>query len=247
MHLNLDYSAQNLLYINEADQDRLNHQLQTDSNTEVIEDLFFVDTRAPILQQVIGSQGRVSRSSSSSSGNRSDVITHELSRYFNYHFDGYADTGIRYAHGTVTGNQQNNSGVTRESVSVSLNSGHRFARVPWSFNYRGSESTRADSQSHSSTFKATEGAVNYVFNRKISVSLHLGTEDNMFASSHERSDGFSWSAGATWTPNSRTSIAAMLGDRFFGTNHSLDASYRRRKLTMTATYNETAQDSSGLQ
>ena len=247
MHLNLDYNAQNLVHINEGDQDTLNHQLQTDSNTELIEDLFFLDTSASIFQQVIDSQGRVSRSNISSSGNRGDVITHELSPYFTYHLGGYADTEIRYSHGTVTGNQKNNSDVTRESVSVSLNSGDRFARVPWSFNYRDSENTRADNQARSSTFKVTEGIVSYVFNRKISVNVNLGTEDNMFASSTERPDGFFWNAGATWTPNSRTSIEAAVGNRFFGTNYTLDATYRRRKLTMTATYNETAQDSSGIQ
>ncbi len=232
---NFDYSLQQLFYANDSDRNSLSHQLQASANAELVKQIVFVDVDASARQENSSNSGRLSDSNISVTGNRNEVYTWRISPVVRHHFGNYANGEARF-----TVDQVLNSGGGSNSASTGsdllIDSGSRFSRLPWSISYH---QQRVDNESDTiSKFERLNGTLRYVFSRKYSAFVNAGVENNQFSTSQDDSDGFSWDAGATWTPSPRTELEAGYGERFFGNNFSFSLSHQSRRAAWTASYQE---------
>ncbi len=231
---NFDYSLQQLFYSNDSDRNSLSHQLQANANAELVKQILFLDVDASARQENTSNSGRLSDSNISVTGNRNEVYTWRISPVARHHFGNYANGEAK-----VTVDQVLNSGggnSTSTGSDLLIDSGSRFSRLPWSLSY---SQQRVDNESGTiSSFERFNGTLRYVFNRKYSAFVNAGVENNKFSTSQDDSDGFSWDAGATWTPSSRTRLEAGYGERFFGNNYSFSLSHQSRRAAWTASYSE---------
>ncbi|NNM00600.1 MAG: TIGR03016 family PEP-CTERM system-associated outer membrane protein, partial [Gammaproteobacteria bacterium] len=237
---NIDYNMQAVLRPGD-DENRINHQLQGRASATLVREYLFFDARSSVTQQLTDARGRISNSNISLDGNRADTISYRFSPYARFGLGDYARAELRYNYSDVV----NQSGAASDSdaneIRLNLRSGQFFGTFPWNVTYSRRESTRntdveADREV---TFERINGRVSYRPGRKFTVFVNFGDEDNSFQSNRGNTGGFTWSVGGRWTPNSRTTLSADWGERFFGNTFNVNASYRRRRIALQASYQET--------
>jgi uncharacterized protein (PEP-CTERM system associated) len=181
----------------------------------------------------------------SATGGTTDVTTTRISPFVRYHFGAYADLEARIGVDQVD-NSDSAVGSQTRRAAVTVSSGRRFARLPWSLAI--DHSKQANDSGGSTTFQRLTGSVTYVYSRRLSVNLGAGFERNEFASA-DGGDGSSltWSAGVTWRPTPRSSFAAGLERRPFGTAFFMDSTHRMRRMVFSSSYREDLTTTSTLQ
>lgn len=88
----------------------------------------------------------------------------------------------------------------------------------------------------------------YIVTPEFSLNAKKGHENNFFLASGgqgggggsggQNAGGDFWTAGFAWNPTQRTSIAANIGQRFFGDTYSLTASHHSRRTAWSLAYSE---------
>ena len=233
---NLDYTLQNLIYLNDSSRNSSNHQLGATANAELIKQFFFLDASASVGQQNISTLGPVGIDNTSKTGNVTTVSTYSLSPRLQHRFGTFASTQVRYTHDGVFNASSAIADSTSDSVDMNLNSGTSFNDFSWGLNYhkqRVNYSQVADTELES--YSATIG---YLLTRKLRVFGTTGREKNNFQTAGSSVDGPFWNAGFSWAPTSRTTFSASTGHRFFGKTYSLNLDHRTRRTSWNATYTE---------
>ncbi len=243
------YSAQGLYYARGTSDSDLNHRLQANVTTEVVEELLFVDVDANARQELIDNRGRVSRDNINVTGNRQDVFTVAISPYLRRRFGSYADATLRFRFGAVI-NESSDGGSGRDSdlrsVVLNVDSGTYFQRFTWSFvaDYR--EEQPQESAESDRQFTRIRANGRYRINRKWAALTGLGYENNDYDGSTE-SDKVTWRLGGAFTPNPRFSLEGGVEDRTFGIAPFLQMRYRKRRILATASYQEEITSSNQLE
>ena len=222
------------------------HSLGSNLQAELYKDVIFLDASAGAHLSSATSGGQ---RGSDSVGNVSDPIqtyTYTLSPYFKHHFGRYIDTLTRYTFDQVVNSGRGGSDSYNNQVLLSINSGPYFTRVPWGLSYRQSKTNNEDGAADSET-TSLNGNVSYIVNRKWRINLNGGKVDNDIQSSRSSTDGFTWDAGATWTPNPRTDMNFSYGHQVFGQSFAFDFNHRWRRAVWRASYNKTLTDSRSQQ
>ena len=74
--------------------------------------------------------------------------------------------------------------------------------------------------------------------QEFSISATGGYDKYDFNSHEGATEGTFWRVGFAWKPSPRTSLAASIGDRFFGRTYYLAANHRSRNTVWDISYNE---------
>lgn len=207
--LNMRYRLQNLFLASEASVGS-HHQLSAQGNVEVARELFFVDVRSSISQQVI--DPNISQPLDNINvGNRADVVTYGVSPYLKLRLGNYVDGEVRYAIDRVE-NESDSSISDAETTrySAQLASGSNFSRLVWGANFR-----REDMQRNSAPDSLRESAsasARYRLHQTFNVLAHAGYENNDIATTRDFENGGYWSAGGEWLPSRHFTLSATTGE-----------------------------------
>ena len=128
---------------------------------------------------------------------------------------------------------------TSNSAQVSLGTDPAAARLSLgiSANYRRVEFEESTLRpAFSNDFGSAEVNTAFRINRFFALDGRAGEEFNDFLSVDEDIDGSFWDAGFSWTPNTRVSVSAGYGERFFGATPRLEASYRHKRSDVIISY-----------
>ena len=239
--VNLNYRLQNLFNSGGNEEHDLNHQLQFDSNSELLRNSLFLDLSGSISQQN-ATNFRSANDNITGSDNRTSVTTYGFSPYWTPHLHGYADGEVRFRYEKfMTDNDQfsNTASATNLSTlsdsevleeSVHLVSGWRFSRVTWELNYLNSEQKR--DAGNDVIFRNGDGLARVHFSRKYNIFARVGFADNSFQTLTDRNNnGFFYTVGGEWRPSRRFRLEAGFGNNSFVT---LDISPTRHMHWVTS-------------
>lgn len=243
LKVRVNYSLQSLTYLNTSNNNALNHQLNAAANAELLKDFLFLDANTSISQQNLNALGPVGFGNANATNNLTTVGTYSISPYIKKRFDRFADADLRVSRSGVYYNSQGISNTVSDSVVGSLTSGPSFNDLFWGLNY--SYSKNNNQSSADTAFERVSATLGYALTRKFRVNATAGQEfNNYISASGSKIDGPFWNAGFTWTPTSRTSVAATYGHRFFGRTYSFNLSERTRHTTWSAGYSQDLSTSS---
>jgi uncharacterized protein (PEP-CTERM system associated) len=148
---------------------------------------------------------------------------------FRRHLNRYADVVSRNAVDVVTYSGGDSDSSKSINVNLSLVSGRYFGRTDWSVDTNYRETRYAD---RTDTNKNVGGTVGYRIDRKWRVFGSTGYENNDVQTDRNDASGVTWDVGADWTPNSRTSVSAKYGSRYFGDSWSGGVSHRSKRTRL---------------
>jgi uncharacterized protein (PEP-CTERM system associated) len=233
------YSPELLFRANQGTTD-INHFLNANGNTELIQRLLYVDVRASITQQNVSLLGPQADSNLNTTTNRTSVKTYSISPYLRHSF-GYDATGeLRLTHDSVHygSNSANASATTSDRVSALLSSGPSFQLFTWGLSYSKSHTDYAQSGQKIDAENASATGGRLIV-PELRLNATVGYEDSGYPTTNGRIvKGTYWSVGPTWTPTPRTNISATLGRRYFGPSKSLHLDHRSRLTVWELDYSE---------
>jgi uncharacterized protein (PEP-CTERM system associated) len=213
-------------------------QYQLDGRAILVDEHLFLEAAASGGPQAISAFGpQFNNNNLYALGNRTEVSSWRISPYLRERFGAQADLLLRYTRDGVDAGEHNPfASSVGSAVNLDLASGTAWHTLGWNLDY-----SRQDLDNRlagrSSAQSATAG-LRYRLNRSWSATASAGYDKYDYQSLGGRTAGRRWSAGAIWTPSSRTTVQAALGRRYFGQTGSLSATTRTRLSVWTATYSD---------
>jgi len=237
LSMNLDYNLQAI--VTGQDATNINHQLQADGQSELVESLVFVDFSSRIAQRNAVNTGRQATTTVSDTGNLIDTFSYQVSPFVPLRFKSYADAELRYTFDQVL-NEGSSVDSSSHQIDVTADSGSRFQRFGWGFDYNRQHVSNQDSATQDNTrFERVEGTVSYRLTGQFSVFATGGFDNNDFETQGGEDDsGPTWSVGGTWSPSRRTTLQATYGERFFGEFVTFSLQHRSRRTIWQASLTE---------
>ena len=255
----LNYNLQHLLYASNPDLDDTFHRLFSSLNTELFEQLVFLDANTTLTQQNIITTGRGAFSNFGPAaalndaddninftGDRENVTTYSISPYMLRRFGNFAVAEVRFTYDDVSASDTSTDIAQFNDISSSdsrslnyradVRSGSRYLTLPWALTY---ENEQIDYDSGETTeFEQIVGRLEYVYSPSIRLLGDLGYEKNSFASSEPIDNTIIWNIGGRWTPSARTTLEATYGKRFFGNQYTVNLSHQTKRTTWLLRYDE---------
>ncbi len=225
----IDYQLTLATGTGDTDPETMSHRLRAQGEVEAIEDFFFLGANAGA--RLVGrdaTSGPVDAINARSDGTQSYSVG--LTPRFRHRLNKYADIVSDNEIDYVTYDRNGSEGNTDDSYSTRLHLGVRSGHAYGPLNWRADASHRTteyeDSDSENTTYSVGAG---YRFNVNWEVNGSVGYEENDVDTRRSDTDGVIWDVGATWTPNSRTSMSASYGQRYFGDTFSGRISHETRR------------------
>jgi uncharacterized protein (PEP-CTERM system associated) len=234
LNLGFNYNLQ-ALYRTHQSEAEVFHQFAGDARSELVREWLFLDFATTFSQQNLLATD-LGGDNIANQGERTDVFTYAVSPFLNHRFGTFGTAEARFTFADVDNSET--FGATTNIVDLVFDSGGDFQRTPWQVFYQRQEDN--PSEGEDSEFQRIGGRLGYQFTSQVGVFSILGYEKNEFVSLQPESDrnGFSWVAGASWTPSRRTQIEGGYGERPFGETYFADLSYRGRRTSWQASYTE---------
>ncbi len=237
LRLVADYQLQTLVFARDSDRNDVFHRLFSKGDADLVEDWLFIDFGASISQQIVAADQRLSLDNFNRTGNRSDVVSFNVSPYLRHDFGGFVKTELRYS----TEERRYDRGAAdsrNEKLFASADSGFRSPQLRWHVQYQ-DETIQREARTDPE-FESLSGNASYRIGHGFSLVARAGHEDNSFNSVRRISNGSYWSAGLRWasrflsvealkgnndeggslrlTPSARTSLGISYRDRSVGLN-----------------------------
>ena len=251
----VNYNITGLFYASESDLDNVQHRLYANANTELVKNSIFMDLDASISQQLLNSQYSASSDGVSGSQNLTQTYTYGVSPYWKKKWSNYAQSTLTYNYDEVIYDGSNNNGgndSTRNHFSLNVDSGTKFSRYFWNFDYQYNDISYDQRQdvvdpgyngtTRDTTSEAYKVVLGYHYSRRLDFTYTTGYEDY----DDGRDDGGTgWRAGIVWNPSTRTSLELEAGRRFFGKTLLMNFKHHSRKLIWDFKYNDSITDTRG--
>ena len=237
----VNYDVQLLHFAGDVSDDKVYHQLNADTTTTLVPELFYLDARATYNQQFIDPLGAISLDNLSLSDNIADVSTYTISPYVRQRY-GVTATGeyrIGYQNLTYHGDETISQSDTQiKTALATIESGPRFDDLTWRlfYSYR---NVKPDNNLDT-TFQLSYISLSHRVSPKLRLIGDFGYEDNYYArvDTSEVPSGAYWAAGFGWNPSIRTVMEAKFGERYFGNTASFIFNHRTRRTTWQLEYLE---------
>ena len=219
---NLDYALNAIVYAKSAQKNRIDHQLAAFAVAELLENTFFIDTRANISQQSVSAFGQQTASNSLSNANRNQVATLSLAPYLRGQLAGLANLELRgnvtesNTKASIIGDSRNTGGALNVS---SIGSGS----LGWSANATTQRVSFKAGTSHRT--EAANLGLRYRLDSDLRLGLSGGSERNDLLGTGEHSSA-TYGVNAQWTPSPRTTVVADWQKHDYGNAHTLSFDHR---------------------
>jgi uncharacterized protein (PEP-CTERM system associated) len=225
------------------------HLLNANANAELVDDLFFVDAKASISQQLISAFGAQSTDGTNNNNNTTDVKTYSISPYLRHHFRNFADMETRFTHDSVSSGSGGMEDSTGDKINIRLTSGSDFSTLGWGLSFFKqrldySGQTNVNSGDQLSNSEKYSADLRYRLTPQFSLTGTGGYQKYDYNSiDGNNPQGSFWTAGFDWKPSQRTSIAANAGQMYTGNTYFADISHRARRTLLTLNYNQSVSTS----
>ncbi|HEB97835.1 MAG TPA: TIGR03016 family PEP-CTERM system-associated outer membrane protein [Sedimenticola thiotaurini] len=247
--LYFQYALDYLDYLDSSSsRDQFRHFLTANWNSELYDNVLFLDARANADQNLLVPFGRVGGDDFNNTRNTTQTFTYSISPYTKLHFKGFADLELRYTFDQVLYSDSLARDSYSNAVDLRLDSGREFSRTPWAVSgqYRRVRYDEAGGSldfGRDSTYKTTLARLSYVIDRRWRPNVYVGYDNNDFATTRDEPQGAIYGAGVTWTPSPRTELDLAYGHRFFGNNWYMRFNHRQRKSVFRASLTHDIQSS----
>jgi len=237
---NSDLKDQNCNSQGLGDREQYTPRMNGRADAILIEHWLFIDATAHIDQNAVSPFVSGGDDSLNRTGNTNTTYRYTVSPYISRRFKDAAVLNLRY----TWDDQYNTTDIVGESseqsVRFNLGSVPGLSSFSWGLqgdyskvNYSGTRLRETDSDNE---LKSAQLNLGYQINRFWQINGFYGDEWNDFISSDDDIDGEFWDVGVRWTPNSRTTVEAGNGHRFFGDSPRFSARYSHKRSTFTANY-----------
>ncbi|HEV2612178.1 MAG TPA: TIGR03016 family PEP-CTERM system-associated outer membrane protein [Noviherbaspirillum sp.] len=232
------YAFQYLRYARDAKDDSSFHKLDATTNVEFIKNLFAFDGTASIGQQNLSLLGPQATDNYLVTGNRTTVRTVSASPYLHHHFRGLASAELRYTHTGVDTSSDALSSSSTDGLRLTVSSDPAFRNLAWGFSHDHQKIRPADASPVD--LSVTTASLRYMVMPQLHLTGALGYDkyDYVAAASAAAPEGTFYTAGFSWRPTERTSLAFSAGERFYGKTYSLNSSIRSRASLWRLSYDE---------
>lgn len=187
--------------------------------------------------------GPISFNNTNVNGNQASVRSYSISPYLLNRYGNFATSQLRYTHEGVSSNSSLLSSTNTDRLNLQVNSGPRYIRTNWGLQASTQKTTYNDLQSVDQSTASVYGGYGIVPTLRLTATG--GYEKNTYFTRGEKPEGAFYNAGFSWTPSSRTSVAATAGHRYFGNTYFLAANHRARNTVFSINYNEDVTSSQG--
>lgn len=224
-------------------------RLRGNADAILIDQWLFLDADMSISQNSVTPFASGGDDPFNRTGNTNTTYRYSVSPYIARRFKDTAVLNLRY-----TWDEQFNStdaveDSTQESVQGLLSSvpgvskygwglQGDYSRVSYDDSFAGDENFGQENV-NDSELSSARIIQSFQLDRSWQVNGFYGQEWNDFVSSRDDIDGTFWDVGLRWTPNTRTTLDAGYGDRFFGSNPRFAATHRHKRSAFRASYAET--------
>ncbi|MFZ6691576.1 TIGR03016 family PEP-CTERM system-associated outer membrane protein [Undibacterium sp. SXout20W] len=237
LKLNSNLEIQKLIYRGDANTERTNNIFNANSTATFVKNLLFFDANGAISQQNLNPFGALTSNNLSLSTNRQELRTYSLSPYLKSNFNPNTIGEIRFSRDSVESSQGSAFGSKGNTIKGSLTNGSSASILEWNLQYS-NEHIFYNNQP-TITLQSESANLTYHFGREFSVNAGVGYEKNNYvALSGDSPEGKTWTAGFTWTPSERTSVAVSGTKHYFGDTYSVTASERTFATVWSLGYNE---------
>jgi len=219
----INYSLQNAMYASDSSLNVTNQHLNADGSAELVKNLFFMDARSSISQQIADARGRVGLDNLNI-GNQANVFTYGISPYLKLRMASFAKAELHFSDDHVENQSDSISDAETQDYNAQIKSGSRFGRMQWDANYQQRDLLRSTvGDSH---YQSANADIHYNLLSSWNLLVHGGYEDNSLPNIADPHNGSYWSAGLEWAPSSRFSASATTGDRNWDANLHLQPNMR---------------------
>ena len=244
MDLSVDYRMQNIAYENNEEFNDTKHQLSARADTELVEDIFFLEARANHEQRTTSSMDRTDQFNLTPAST-TDVTTYGLTPQLRQRFGRYAEGNLTYQVNKTDYEDDtsvNITNTTNKQTVLTISSGPKFDHWTWNFNYSNRKEEYEDSSARQEPELERATLENF---HKVSAKTSLVTILGYEKQRYERdttiegdTEGPEWQAGLLWSPNSRTSVQLTGGERYYGNTASLTLRHERSRTLFSLDYTE---------
>jgi|GEM_PF-6164881 len=232
----LTYAPQYRKYWQETNDNELVNFLRAEGDMELYRSHFFLNGRASVDQRNTSSRAREGIDSATGIADQTTTYSAALSPYYKTRLGRSLLFEARYDQDRVYYDTRNADSSTGRRLDLVLGSGEAVRVMPWEVRLEQSEISY-DRVADDDRIRRAVGQAAYQFDSHWALGLRLGYEKYELASSPDQ-DGSVWGLGFIYTPNSRTRLAAGLGQRSFGDDYYLQFSHRSRHTVWNASYNQ---------
>lgn len=217
LSVNLDYSLQNLLYIDDSGRNASNHRLGANANAEVLLDTLFVDFSSSFGQQQTDRRSSSSSDAISGEDNLSDVYSYSMSPYWQQRLGDVADYELRYTYDMVnsgdTSSSSQDSNSEGNAVAFDIESGPATGKINWGLDYANSQ-VDYDSGAKSDT-ESGSASVGYQLTSSFNTFVSGSFENNEFSGGRGEvePDDSSVGAGFVWAPTQDLNLTLAYNER----------------------------------
>lgn len=249
LRFNLGYNLRQTFYMDNDDLNSASHFLNFTGNSELIEEMVFVDARASITEALIANTAaQGSDLSLTNEANRASVQTFSISPFMRNRLGSFANTEFRYTFAN-TESEALSSSVSHRSTNT-LRSGDQFQRLKWGLTSDIQYSQRSNAPGTGGTLlvagqeSATDTKLfladgEYRLTYDWALIGSVGYEETRDPTLVQPMEGVVGSAGFRYNPSPRTNIALSINHRNKSDFARLNASHKfTERSLVTVSYDE---------
>ena len=240
--LNLDfaYSPQYIHYLSASSDDKMNHRLQLNMQSELYQEHLFLDASATAQQEVIDSLSPSSGDAINPTGNTQTTYTYQITPSYKSRFGRFVNLGIHFENNGVFYSDEGSNSIGYRS-QIELSNGSALTALRWGINaedelveFKNNKNEDDLNVEQTSTeLKNITASLGYQFSARWQMMTRFGYEENNYAALTE-TNGEHWEFSNTWIPTTRTTFQLGAGYRYFGWSPILEFSHRHKHSAWTA-------------
>jgi uncharacterized protein (PEP-CTERM system associated) len=238
LKLRANYAYQYIGYKSDSTGSSSYHKLDATAKADLIKELFSVDGMAGISQQNISLLGPHAASNVEVDPNRVSVRTAMLSPYLHHNFGGIVSGEARYTRTQVSTSSNAPLSSSLDDARLSLTSGPAFRTLGWGLHYDKQRTHQSRSNNIDSTTTGADLRLMVTPQFYLTSTIGYDKFDYVAAADAAAPSGKYYTGGFAWNPTERTSLAASIGKRYYGTTYSLNTSTRSRHTVWHVAYDE---------
>jgi uncharacterized protein (PEP-CTERM system associated) len=216
-----DYTATKRWYYDNEDLNQLNHSLNSFSQSELVDGLFFLETQVSLQDTTLNEQGNISADPTvTRENNSSTILVASASPFFRYTYDNHANFETRYRYGRTASLTQGAQDSVTHQLTQNIASGTEFRTFQWGAtldhsrtDYSGQATIGPTGDRNTRSYLGVFSA-EVPINREFSIGASVGYERIQDGTLDEQPNGPIWSIGFRYRPGPRTTLQLAYGDRF---------------------------------
>lgn len=235
LKLGAAYDLSQDLYADNNDLNGYRHRFLGAAETELVEDMLFLDGRGALSQENVGTPGRVTATDRTVAYDQTRVLNYSVAPRFVTRLGEWTTNTLRYRYSGVSFSRPDVGAAALATpadshihdVGATVRSGSRFVRVPWQLAATRQVTTAQGVRRQRRSTVEARGE--YRFNRQFGL-LGKGGNDDIDDPLLDRAGvsgraGLFWGTGLHWTPSPRTDVSVLGGHRFGGSAWEGELSY----------------------